>query len=70
MGCYVLVIMIMMFLRWWYKRQNDLRDKRQLQGQHGDSDLVDSFGDLTDRVSCLPLSIALNVLSYHDMSRF
>ena len=47
MGCYVLLIIVIVTLRWHLTRQNRL--KEQLQGGDVDESYVHAFEDLTDR---------------------
>lgn len=47
-GCYTVLVIAMVFLRWWLRRQNKLKD--ELQAREGrDEQLVHAFDDLTDR---------------------
>ena len=45
MGCYVLLVLTIVFLRWHLKRLNSQKDARALK----DEGLVHAFEDLTDR---------------------
>jgi hypothetical protein len=47
MGCYVLLILVIIILRWHLKRQNRLKDERT--GGAIDDKYVHAFEDLTDR---------------------
>ncbi|KAL1640822.1 hypothetical protein SLS58_006645 [Diplodia intermedia] len=51
MGCYVLLVLVIVFLRWWLVRENKRKDR--LVDQNGsaakDAGLVHAFEDLTDR---------------------
>ncbi|CCX32993.1 major facilitator superfamily domain-containing protein [Pyronema domesticum] len=50
MGCYVLLLMTLVFLRWWYKRENSRKEKKIQEGMATvDTELKHSFEDLTDR---------------------
>jgi hypothetical protein len=55
MGCYVLLILTLIFLRFWLKRENMRKDRLQAElaasGVAGavDEDLAHAFDDLTDR---------------------
>jgi hypothetical protein len=50
-GCYSLLVLVIIFLRWWLMRQNRIKDELvggqvSLQDQEG---IVHGFEDLTDR---------------------
>ena len=56
MGCYVLLVFVIVFLRWYLMSQNKKKDKLQaeLQAAGGAAGVVDptlthAFDDLTDR---------------------
>lgn len=53
MGCYVVLVCVLIFLRFWLKSQNAKKDRIQaeLASQPGvvDADMVHAFDDLTDR---------------------
>jgi hypothetical protein len=50
MGCYVLLLMVLVFLRWWYIRQNRLHEKQLAEEQAvADVNLAHSLEDRTDR---------------------
>ena len=53
MGCYVLLVLVIVFLRWWLVRCNREKDELAAAGDRDASDdhLVHAFDDLTDRVS-------------------
>lgn len=49
MGCYVLLVLVIVFLRWWLRRCNQVKDGlARVAG--GDEGLVHAFDDLTDKV--------------------
>lgn len=49
-GCYILLVLVIIFLRWWLVRQNRIKDSLvgevSLEDQEG---VVHGFEDLTDR---------------------
>lgn len=47
MGCYVLLVFVVVFLRWHLKRQNEKRDAIAIVGS--DEGFAHAFEDLTDR---------------------
>lgn len=47
MGCYVLLVFVVVFLRWHLKRQNEKRDA--IATVSGDEGFAHAFEDLTDR---------------------
>ena len=51
MGCYVVLVFIIFFLRWWLKRQNDAKDRLAAADvkEANDEDYIHAFDDLTDR---------------------
>jgi hypothetical protein len=50
MGCYALLLFTLVFLRWWYMRENAKKERMILEGQAAaDEELKHSFEDLTDR---------------------
>lgn len=55
MGCYVLLVVNIIFLRWYLMRQNKKKDALQAEvaaaGTNGvvDEQMVHAFDDLTDR---------------------
>ncbi|KAF2135722.1 uncharacterized protein K452DRAFT_260245 [Aplosporella prunicola CBS 121167] len=51
MGCYVLLVIVIIFLRWHLRRQNAKKDALVAAGVHeaNDDSLVHAFDDLTDR---------------------
>lgn len=50
MGCYILLLLTLVFLRWWYKRENAKKDELIARGDAmKDVELTHSFEDLTDR---------------------
>ncbi|CAG8949457.1 hypothetical protein HYFRA_00007687 [Hymenoscyphus fraxineus] len=53
MGCYIVLVFVLIFLRFWLKAQNAKKDRIQaeLASQPGvvDAELVHAFDDLTDR---------------------
>lgn len=64
MGCYVLLVIVIIFLRWWLVRENKRKDRLQeAQGvQAKDDHLVHAFEDLTDKeVSSFPNSRLLEM---------
>lgn len=64
MGCYVLLVIVIIFLRWWLVRENKRKDRLQeAQGvQAKDDHLVHAFEDLTDKeVSSFPSSRLLEM---------
>jgi hypothetical protein len=48
LGCYVVLVLDIIFLRWYLKRQNDKKDALAAEGG-GDAQLVHAFEDLTDK---------------------
>lgn len=51
MGCYVLLVIVIVFLRWHLKRQNRKKDELAAAGirEADDRQFVHAFEDLTDR---------------------
>ncbi|KAM3077745.1 hypothetical protein ACMFMG_007068 [Clarireedia jacksonii] len=51
LGCYSLLLLVLVFLRWHLMRQNRKRDELAAAGirQANDADMVHAFDDLTDR---------------------
>jgi hypothetical protein len=51
LGCYTLLVFIILFLRWHLRRQNQRKDEllRTAIPEAKDPDLVHAFEDLTDR---------------------
>lgn len=49
MGCYVLLVLVIVFLRWWLVRENKRKDRAQAAQGAADGGLVHAFEDLTDR---------------------
>jgi hypothetical protein len=50
LGCYALLLSTLVFLRWWYIKENARKDKFIAEGlAKKDDDLKHSFEDLTDR---------------------
>lgn len=51
MGCYVLLVITIIFLRFWLTAQNKKKDALAAQGvrEAKDENLVHAFDDLTDR---------------------
>lgn len=50
MGCYALLLLTLVFMRYWYKRENARKDALIAQGDaKKDDELTHSFEDLTDR---------------------
>jgi hypothetical protein len=51
MGCYVVLVLDIAFLRWYLMRQNAKKDALAAEGAQGPQDpqLVHAFEDLTDR---------------------
>jgi len=50
LGCYVLLLLTLVFLRYWYKRENARKDALIARGEaKKDEALAHSFEDLTDR---------------------
>lgn len=51
MGCYVLLVIVIVFLRWWLKRCNDRKDALAAAGvgEARDEAYTHAFDDLTDR---------------------
>lgn len=47
MGCYVLLVLIIIYLRWYLKRQNLKKDRLQIGSTH--EAIVHAFDDLTDK---------------------
>jgi hypothetical protein len=51
LGCYSLLLLVLVFLRWHLMRENRKRDELAAAGvrQANDADMVHAFDDLTDR---------------------
>lgn len=51
MGCYVLLVIVIVFLRWHLRRQNRRKDELAAAGiqEADDTRFVHAFEDLTDR---------------------
>jgi len=51
LGCYTLLVLVIFFLRWHLKRQNDRKDALAAEGvdEAKDDRMVHAFDDLTDR---------------------
>jgi hypothetical protein len=51
MGCYVLLVLVIIFLRWHLSHQNSKKDRLAdaSVGHVGDEGMVHAFEDLTDR---------------------
>jgi hypothetical protein len=51
MGCYVLLVIVIIFLRWHLRRQNRKKDELAAAGiqEADDKRFVHAFEDLTDR---------------------
>lgn len=55
MGCYIILVIVIIFLRFWLKSQNAKKDRLQAEllaaGTTGvvDEQMVHAFDDLTDR---------------------
>jgi hypothetical protein len=54
MGCYILLVLVLIFLRFYLKRENAKKDRVQAEraanGEGvGDAEMVHAFDDLTDR---------------------
>jgi hypothetical protein len=51
LGCYTLLLLVLIFLRWHLKRENRKKDELAAAGvrEANDRDMVHAFDDLTDR---------------------
>ncbi|KAJ2984771.1 hypothetical protein NUW58_g5888 [Xylaria curta] len=51
LGCYAALVLVLLYFRWYLKRQNAIRDKLAAEGvrEARDTNLTHAFEDLTDR---------------------